>query len=139
MNTKKYAPKLPIDVDDNGNFIKISDALQNAKQNLRMLILTNPGEKLMYPDFGVGIRRYLFESTNGIVKINSNNGSIKSVELQNFQQSLANSIQSQVSKYANDIIIKSVQVSLQEQILNLRIEYIYKEALNDELQLTISL
>ena len=33
-----------------------------AKQNLKMLVLTNPGERIMYPDFGVGISRYLFEN-----------------------------------------------------------------------------
>tara|TARA_R100000008_G_C3545587_1_gene147349 strand:- start:457 stop:846 length:390 start_codon:yes stop_codon:yes gene_type:complete len=32
-----------------------------AKQNLKMLILTNPGERIMYPKFGAGIRRLLFE------------------------------------------------------------------------------
>jgi len=33
-----------------------------AKQNLKMLVLTNPGERIMYPDFGVGLSRYLFEN-----------------------------------------------------------------------------
>jgi len=32
-----------------------------AKQNLKMLVLTNPGERIMHPDFGVGISRFLFE------------------------------------------------------------------------------
>ena len=32
------------------------------KQNLKMLILTNPGERVMEPDFGVGIKRFLFNS-----------------------------------------------------------------------------
>lgn len=32
-----------------------------AKQNLKMLILTNPGERIMNPSFGVGIRKFLFE------------------------------------------------------------------------------
>jgi phage baseplate assembly protein W len=33
-----------------------------AKQNFKMLILTNPGERVMYPEYGVGITRYLFEN-----------------------------------------------------------------------------
>ncbi|HHZ96600.1 MAG TPA: hypothetical protein EYN67_13865 [Flavobacteriales bacterium] len=33
-----------------------------AKQNLKMLVLTNPGERIMHPDFGVGISRFLFEN-----------------------------------------------------------------------------
>jgi phage baseplate assembly protein W len=30
-------------------------------QNLKMLILTMPGERIMNPNFGVGLKRYLFE------------------------------------------------------------------------------
>ena len=30
-------------------------------QNLKMLVLTAPGERIMLPDFGVGLRNYLFE------------------------------------------------------------------------------
>jgi len=39
----------------NTNFFEL------AKQNLKMLILTVPGEKIMDPLFGVGLKRYLFE------------------------------------------------------------------------------
>ena len=31
-----------------------------ARQNLKMVILTSPGERTMIPEFGVGIRNYLF-------------------------------------------------------------------------------
>jgi len=30
-------------------------------QNARQLILTRPGERVMYPDFGIGLDRFLFE------------------------------------------------------------------------------
>lgn len=35
-----------------------------AKQNLKMLILTVPGERIMDPRFGVGLKKYLFEMNN---------------------------------------------------------------------------
>lgn len=35
---------------------------QVASQNLKMVILTSPGERIMNPEFGVGIRQYLFEN-----------------------------------------------------------------------------
>jgi len=35
--------------------------MQLAKQNLKMLVLTNPGERIMDPHFGVGINRMTFE------------------------------------------------------------------------------
>jgi hypothetical protein len=34
------------------------------RQNLKMLILTNPGERIMEPEFGVGLRTYLFQNFN---------------------------------------------------------------------------
>ena len=38
------------------------DFKEVARQNLKMVILTNPGERIMIPNFGVGIRTYLFEN-----------------------------------------------------------------------------
>ena len=32
--------------------------------NLKNIILTTPGERIMQPSFGVGIKRYLFEQAN---------------------------------------------------------------------------
>ena len=56
------APKLPL-VFDNvfGPYGLITDFSSLAKQNLKMLILTNPGERIMDTEFGVGLRKYLFE------------------------------------------------------------------------------
>jgi phage baseplate assembly protein W len=38
-----------------------------------MLILTNPGERVMIPDFGVGITAYLFENFSNSVYIDIEN------------------------------------------------------------------
>ena len=50
-----------LNVSDNSGFHMIDSLKVNIKQNLKMLILTNPGERVMTPNFGVGIRKYLFE------------------------------------------------------------------------------
>lgn len=42
-------------------FALVKSLKQNIKQNLKMLLLTSPGERVMFPRFGVGMRRYLFE------------------------------------------------------------------------------
>lgn len=59
------APKLPL-VFDNvfGPYGLITDFSSLAKQNLKMLILTNPGERIMDTEFGVGLRKYLFEQNS---------------------------------------------------------------------------
>jgi uncharacterized protein len=44
--------------DLNTNFAQL------ATQNLKMLLLTNPGERIMNPQFGVGIRRFFFEAND---------------------------------------------------------------------------
>ena len=40
---------------------------QAIKQNFKTLILTAPGERIMDPEFGVGLHRYLFEPMSGSV------------------------------------------------------------------------
>ena len=42
-------------------FKQIDTLRDNIKQNLKMLVLTNPGERVMDPNFGGGVSRYLFE------------------------------------------------------------------------------
>lgn len=139
MATKKYAPKLPLELDSNGNFIKIDNLLANAKQKLKMLILTNPGEKLMDPQFGVGIRKYLFEPTSGVTSYNISGGVLQSINTQNFQQKIESAINEQVFKYCNDITIYGVEASLEEQTLKLTIKYNYKNFLDDTLAIEITI
>ena len=60
--TNGIAPKIPLKVDQvDGPYGLIKDYVELVKQNFKMLLLTNPGERIMNPDFGVGLRRYLFE------------------------------------------------------------------------------
>lgn len=43
---------------------------QAIKQNFKTLILTAPGERIMDPEFGVGLHRFLFEPMSGTVMDN---------------------------------------------------------------------
>jgi uncharacterized protein len=47
--------------DDDGPYLTIKEMEDLATQHLKMIVLTSPGERVMDPDFGVGIRNYLFE------------------------------------------------------------------------------
>lgn len=56
------AAKLPLVFDSTfGPYNLITDFQDLAVQNLKMLVLTNPGERMMDIHFGAGIRRSLFE------------------------------------------------------------------------------
>lgn len=56
------SPKLPLTKDPQDGYALNKSYIDLAKQNLKMLVLTSPGERIMYPDFGVGIRNFLFEN-----------------------------------------------------------------------------
>ena len=62
-------PKLPLNVDNiDGAYRLIKSYKGLIKQNLKNLVLTAPGERMMIPDFGVGIRNYLFENDTAEVR-----------------------------------------------------------------------
>jgi len=55
------SPKLPLSRDNNdGHYVLTKTLRESIKQNMRMLVLTAPGERIMEPNFGVGLRRWLF-------------------------------------------------------------------------------
>ena len=53
---------LPLKYSSIDGFEMNKDLKSLFRQNLKMLILTDPGERVMQPDFGVGMRRYLFQN-----------------------------------------------------------------------------
>ena len=56
------SPKVPlINLDEDASYGLNKTIPEAVGQNLRNLMLTTPGEKIMDPDFGVGLWRYLFE------------------------------------------------------------------------------
>ena len=53
---------LPLARDSGDGFVMLKDLKRTIRQNLKMLILTNPGERVMDPNFGIGMKRFLFEN-----------------------------------------------------------------------------
>jgi len=89
-----FSPKLPLKHDAVDGFYALNKTLgEVAKQNLKMLVLTTPGERLMDPAFGVGARNYLFEQT------------------QDTHSGLNNKILEQVRKYMPFIEIADIAVA----------------------------
>ncbi len=103
------APKLPLNLDSGDGYTSIKRLKALIKQNFKMLILTNPGERVMNPDFGVGIRQFLFESFESDVyaRIDAR-------------------IRDQTTRYLPIISIKSIEFGtggIEENSLGIRLEY----------------
>ena len=59
--SEKITPRLPLLNDESQPGFELIDNIRDLiKQNMKMVILTNPGERVMIPDFGVGITGMLF-------------------------------------------------------------------------------
>ena len=61
------SPKLPLSIDDVDGFATNKNFIEVARQNLKMIILTIPGERIMIPSFGVGIKQYLFDNPSAFL------------------------------------------------------------------------
>lgn len=55
------APKFPLKVDSKDGYKMVRDYRALVRQNLINLLLTNPGERVMMPRFGVGVNQMIFE------------------------------------------------------------------------------
>ena len=56
-----YSAALPIITDPNDGYRMLKTIESLAKQNLKMLLYTEPSERVFDSNFGVGIKRYLFQ------------------------------------------------------------------------------
>lgn len=62
---------LPLTKDKNDLFYTMSKTMNEAvRQNIKMLFYTSPGERIMIPEYGVGLRNFLFEQAPEIDIIN---------------------------------------------------------------------
>ena len=58
-------PNLPLQKNEtHGMYGLITSYTEEVKQNFKNLMLTAPGERMMDPTFGVGLRHFLFENVD---------------------------------------------------------------------------
>lgn len=115
--------KFPIEENDISGFSRV-DTARSAKQKLKNIILTNPGERVMIPNFGVGLKQYLFS--------NIQNGNIQNSE------DIRQRIISQVSRYSPDIRINSVEiVENYENSIKVSVFYSVSNFFNDTLEIVL--
>tara|TARA_R100000008_G_C3506145_1_gene126323 strand:+ start:169 stop:561 length:393 start_codon:yes stop_codon:yes gene_type:complete len=69
MSKPGFAPSLPLIVDYEYGPYRLHNKLEETiKQNLKMLLLTSPGERVMIPIYGVGLRDYLFSPNTDLTR-----------------------------------------------------------------------
>ena len=121
-----YSILFPLDLSTGeAGFAKINDnnIKELARFNLKNIILTSPGERIMDINFGVGIKQYLFEQ-------NVDNNKVE----------IENNIRSQTRLYAPYIDFLNIQITNEENSLILVIKYEVKTAnIIDILNLTITI
>ena len=60
--TQTISPRLPLTSDTRFGYTMLVTMKQAIAQNLKCLMLTAPGERIMDPQFGVGLKKYLFQN-----------------------------------------------------------------------------
>jgi phage baseplate assembly protein W len=59
------SPTIPLVYDNiDGPYLLNRTLGETIKQNFKNLVLTSPGERVMVPEFGVGLFNYLFENVS---------------------------------------------------------------------------
>jgi phage baseplate assembly protein W len=67
FSNQAYGITLPVQRGNTGYFSQAFSSFEQAKSNLRNLLLTRKGERLFQPNFGSGIHELLFEqATNDL-------------------------------------------------------------------------
>lgn len=117
----------PLAVTEGHGFATItqSSPIEAVKFNLKNILLTNPGENLSDPEFGVGLGTYLFELET-------------SQNIQGLKQRIINQIQ----KYANyfsklNVIVDISKINSNTLTVRLEFEFGIKK-LYDVLEVTVS-
>jgi len=65
-----YAPKFPLRFKEKKVFENVASTKELVKFHMTNLLLTNPGEKISDPSYGIGIRQMLFENmTTGTLNL----------------------------------------------------------------------
>jgi len=97
-----FSPRLPIQQSDEDGYALTKTVREAIKQNMKMLILTVPGERVMEPDFGVGLRRWLF----------------RPLTPQTFEE-IATAIRQQVNQYLPFVGFRGISIETADQDVSL--------------------
>ena len=106
-----YGPKWPLSQGNHDTFDLYDDVKQQISYYLKSLILTSPGENISDQNYGVGLRRFMFEPN-----------------IQSIRGEIEFAISSQISSYLPYLIVQGVLVSansenIEDNSINVRVIY----------------
>ena len=96
------SPRLPLNRDFVYGYGMNDTIKDTVRQNLTNLLLTVPGERIMDPEFGVGLKKYLFEPINSMISSH-----------------IEGRVRDQVSRYMGFLAINQIFVTDSREISNL--------------------
>lgn len=94
-----YGITLPVRRGNTGYFEQAFTSYEQAKSNLKNLLLTDKGERVMQPEFGTGLKRLLFEQMND-----------------DFEQQLQDTITQSVNYWLPYITIEEIDVTMTDEM-----------------------
>tara|TARA_Y100001938_G_scaffold134026_1_gene194032 strand:- start:198 stop:662 length:465 start_codon:yes stop_codon:yes gene_type:complete len=65
--TRNITALLPLQKGNTLDFEHVDEYIELIKQNAKLVMFTVPGERVMDPEFGVGLQKYLFENASPVL------------------------------------------------------------------------
>jgi phage baseplate assembly protein W len=111
FNDYAYGITLPIQRGNTGYFNQAFSSFEQAKSNLKNLLLTKKGERIMQPNFGTGLHELLFEQLDDT-----------------FETKLEDTITKNVNYWLPYINIKQIDIEMTDEMkdkntANMKIEF----------------
>jgi phage baseplate assembly protein W len=88
-----FGPRWPLKKGEQDVYEMYDDVRDQISFYLKCLLLTSPGENISDPEYGVGLRRYLFEQN-----------------IESVRDSISSEVSSQISRYLPYLDLQDVQV-----------------------------
>ena len=99
-----HTPIFPLKIDDKTTFANAEQAKQVVMFHIKNLLLTSPGEKISDPEYGVGVKLYLFENVTTALLNN-----------------IAKDIDTAIKRYLTYLNVDDIRVSVMPDSYNLDI------------------
>jgi len=123
--TRGLSPKFPLSFSTEGGYALNKSVIEVIKQNFKNLLLTNPGERIFDLNFGIGLKRFLFEQRT-----------------EETNQAIKNRIIQQTSEYMPFIDVRGIDIANDENyenVIHVSIRYFIRNiSALDQIKLTVA-